>query len=209
MADYRYTLNPAGLKRFFGHMQTEGIPTSKVNRGYLVTIGLKSSNDRAIINVLKSLGFLDTSGNITDLWRGYRDRDMAPVLLATNIRKTYSELFDTYPDAYRKDDEALLNFFRAKTSLGKRAVSAVLTTFKTLCELADFETGKSELAPTTAGTRRERAIPQKEEGVATIPSATALTLNLNIQLQLPATDDFAIYDKLFEAMKKHLINRES
>jgi hypothetical protein len=32
-----------------------------------------------------------------------------------------------------------------------------------------------------------------------------MTLNVNIQLQLPATAESEVYEKLFAAMRKHLI----
>jgi hypothetical protein len=33
-----------------------------------------------------------------------------------------------------------------------------------------------------------------------------INLTINVQLQLPATDDNTIYEKLFEAMKKYLMS---
>jgi len=34
-----------------------------------------------------------------------------------------------------------------------------------------------------------------------------LTININIQLQLPATDDASVYEKLFDAMNKTILAR--
>jgi hypothetical protein len=38
-----------------------------------------------------------------------------------------------------------------------------------------------------------------------VPDIPGLTLNVNLQLQLPATSDGEIYEKLFGAMRKHLM----
>ena len=45
------------------------------------------------------------------------------------------------------------------------------------------------------------------ERVVEIPTGTrGVTININIQLQLPATEDATIYDSLFSALKKHLFS---
>jgi len=75
-------------------------------------------------------------------------------------------------------------------------------TFKTLCELAGFQSlqetetqdvSDTEGTPTTKVTER-------------IATSSGLTVNINIQLQLPATENEEIYDKLFQALKKHLLS---
>ncbi len=50
----------------------------------------------------------------------------------------------------------------------------------------------------------ETPVPQKEE-VTHIPTEMpGLTVNINIQLTLPATDDESVYDKLFASLKRNL-----
>jgi hypothetical protein len=38
-----------------------------------------------------------------------------------------------------------------------------------------------------------------------VQSGDGLTININIQLQIPATDDATVYEKLFEAMNKTIL----
>jgi len=71
-------------------------------------------------------------------------------------------------------------------------------TFKNLCELADFGAMAVEGHVATP-------IARAGEKVSEIPLGTKpVTLNINIQLQLPATEDVTIYEALFSALKKNL-----
>lgn len=105
-ADFPYLTNPASLRKFLEKIRTVGVP-EKVTIAYLASLGFKSANDRPIIAALKLLGFADGSGVPTETWQRYRPRETAGAVLAQAIRTTYSELFSIYPDAERKDNEAL------------------------------------------------------------------------------------------------------
>lgn len=199
MAYFPYTLAPGNLLKFFSHIQKAGIP-GKVTQEYLQKSGFKSSNDRAIVTILKFIRFLDSSGVPTDLWKNYRAIDRAKGVLAAAIKKAYAELFSMYPDAHRKDIEALRNYFSPQTSVGDRALNAIMDTFKALCSISDFEVVAK---PTVEEAPPEKPEPIKKERPEI---ARELTININLQLQLPATQDESIYDKFFAALKKHLMS---
>src|SRR5439155_1978904 len=111
MAEFVYLIKPSAIKEFLEKIHETGVP-AKVSQDYLVSIGFKSKNDRPLIALFKSLGFLDQSGAPTDLYRKYREKKQAPKVLAMAIMTTYSDLYATYPDAHRKDSEALADYFR-------------------------------------------------------------------------------------------------
>jgi len=196
MPEFPYTPNPPNVARFLDLIQQSGVP-GKVTTAYLESVGFKSKNDRYLIPVLKGIGFLDSSGAPTDNWKAYRDKGNARAVMAGALRSAYSELFQTYPDGYRKDDEALHNYFASRTDLAKATLERVVRTFKVLCQKADFEAAPPGTAP---GPTPITGPP------ATVPASSAPVVNINIQLQLPPTDDESVYEKLFAAMKKHLFS---
>jgi hypothetical protein len=194
-----YTPNPNNVKRFFKVIQEVGIPP-KMTIGYLPTIGFRSGNDRYLVSLAKSLGFVDSSGVPTDKWHKYKNKDKAKQVMTSAIRTVYKELFDTYPNAEKRDDATLQNYFAAKhTEVGARVAQYMMQTFKNLCEFADFEGVVTEpgAKPTTPSVGKVSEVT---------PGVKPVTININIQLSLPATEDAAIYDKLFEALKKHLFS---
>jgi hypothetical protein len=201
MAEFAYTPNPAGIRRFLAHIQQAGVPP-KVTGTYLKSVGFRSSNDSYLGSVLKFIGFLDSSGAPTEAWKRYRNKDEGPAVMAAALRSAYSELFGVYPDAYRKDDEALLNYFSGHTTLAKATLGRVVATFKALCAHADFEgLGDASVAPSEVTVQ-----PSPRHAAAPAVAAPTPSVTITIQLQLPATEDASVYDNLFAAMKRHLFS---
>lgn len=207
MADFAYSPHAANVKRFLDHVQSAGVP-DKVTTKYLEKVGFKSKNDRYIIGILKFLDFVDGSGVPTKTWQAYRNKKTAGAVLAASMRKAYADLFKTYPDAHRKDSEALRNYFSAHTKVAESTLGLIVNTFKSLAAAADFDDGSvdlgdvSEAEAVDAAPATERK-PKRERGAS--EAAAPPAVNINIQLQLPATDDGEIYEKLFSALKKHLL----
>jgi hypothetical protein len=203
--DAIYTPTPATIPKFLDTIQGLGVP-NRVTNQYLTSIGFKSTNDRALVPVLKSLGFLDTSGVPTERWKNYRDKAKAKGVLAAAITEAYSGLFETYPDAYRRDNEALRNYFSTHSSnLNEKTLQLVVRTFKSLSSHADFGSpvAADEILEHAGDTSKVKAVRVKE-----LDSESAgLTININIQLQLPPSDDGSVYEKFFEAMNKTILAR--
>jgi hypothetical protein len=168
-----------------------------------------------MIPVLKFVGLVGSDGAPTSLWDAIRVQDKARrAQLASGIRGAYADLFALYPDAHRKDGEALRNFFRAHSSGGEQVQGKLVQTFQVLAEFADFDAPApepSELAPRRAEKQHRKPKEAKPEAGDQSrhedngPSFPGVALNVNIQLQLPATSDGEVYEKLFGAMRKHLI----
>ena len=79
----------------------------------------------------------------------------------------------------------------------------MVSTFKTLCELADFNSGNTTsdiVSSDPASSSQEGHIMKHALG-----KANGMSINLNIQLVLPTTEDATIYDAIFKSMQKHLI----
>ncbi|MCI0404976.1 MAG: DUF5343 domain-containing protein [candidate division Zixibacteria bacterium] len=209
MAEFPYTPNAASLKRFFVQIQTIGTP-SKVTIKWIQSLGFKTSNDRSILSILKSLGFTDNSGTPSEKWQAYRNKKQAGSVLAMALREAYSSLFETYPDANRKDDEALRNFFSSHTTVGDKALSYMVRTFKTLTGIAEFNGAPTLLNLDEEGNDLPKVKSRiKPEYRLDLDTSKDITINVNIQLQLPASDDATIYEKLFEALNKYVLQRRS
>jgi Family of unknown function (DUF5343) len=198
------------VKRFLDHVQKAGVP-DKVTLKYLEKVGFKSKNDRYILGILKFLGFVDSTGVPTKIWRAYRNKESAGATLATAMREAFGDLFRTYPDAHRKDNEALRNYFSAHTNVAESTLGLIVTTFKAIAAIADFESAAPVSAKdveevTAAPVGAKAGGRTQRDSLADNLSPARPAININIQLQLPATEDGAIYDKLFAALKKHLFS---
>jgi len=200
-AEYPYTLATDALREFLGKLKKAGKP-DKINKQYLASLGYTSSNHRAMPGVLRFIGLIDKDGNPTDKYQALRDNQRGPAMLAGFVRDAYSELFKVYPDAQRRDDEALTTFFRAHTDLGDRALSAIVGTFQVLCQFAAFDDdAEAEEKPVTP------KAPEPQRMPAPAVTTSPIVVNVNLQLELPSTSDPEVYKALFSAMAEHIFFR--
>lgn len=199
MAKPPSTPSPGNIKKFFQTIQGLGIP-SKVDQAYLKTIGFKAANDRNLIAILRYIDFIDGKGTPTEKWKDFKDKAKAPKVMASSIKTAYADLFSTYLDAEKRDSATIQNYFAPKWGVSELVTKRMEQTFKQLGGLADF----GAVAVTEPVTKPP--VPTIKE-VAEIPTGVRpVTININIQLQLPATEDATIYDNLFSALKKHLFS---
>lgn len=208
---YAYTTVPGKIPGLLAKIREVGIP-QKANGEWLKTIGYRSSNDRSLLSVLKCIGFIDSTGAPSDLWRGYRGGEHQK-LLGNGIRTGYQGLYATYPNAHEQSDETLANFFSAHTTAGKQVVDKTVATFKALAELADFsaplsstDTAHSEAVNADVG----NGIPGAHTMVrSSMPNpSNGLVININVQLTLPESTNGQVYEQFFKAMRKSLIEVE-
>ena len=205
MATFPYCQVNRRLKDFFDKIRDVRVP-KKADREWLSSIGFGSQPEASIIPVLRFIGFVDASGVPTQRWHDFRNSAASRAVLAEAIRQSYGELFDTYPDAHRRDAETLRRFFHTKQGAGKQVTSKTLGTFQALCELADFDAVPAAVPPLELGigenssTESHTPVPRANRQ----PVAPGLAINLNIQLALPETTDESVYDRIFSAMRKHL-----
>jgi hypothetical protein len=203
MAEVLYTPNPKNVKDFFNTIKSLGTP-SKVTTRDLPKFGFKSSNDRYLIGLSKFLGFIDSAGKPTAKWNDFKDNAKAPKVMADSIKKSYADLYSTYPDAEKQSDNKLKDYFASTSGASGKVAGYMVQTFKNLCGFADFEAVTVE-EPSTAAAPTPTAPASKEVAEIT-KGVRPITVNINIQLQLPATEDATIYDTLFSALKKHLFS---
>jgi hypothetical protein len=168
------------------------------------SLGFKSTNDRALLPILKGLGFVDGSGGPTERRATFRSNHK--VALADGIREHYAKLFLLYPDAYQKDNEALHSFFSSNTSVGEGALKYVIGTFRTLCSLAAFDQPSvASPIPATPALGTPAAIVHTQP---VLTSGPGWTVNINVQLTLPENADSKTFDDFFKAMKKNLLDEK-
>jgi len=215
--EFPYSLTPNRLKSFIEQIPRMGIPM-KVTTRTLPAMGFKSTNDRTLVVILKSLNLVDDTGVPTPDWQKMRSQDQMRLVLATRIREAYAPLFQLYPDAHERSEVEVRDFIRAHTKSGDRVVTAMVTTFRMLCSLADFSSApestnekshSSNFTPSGHG-GSSPYVPQNQGStrIGDVPLYTASNITINLQIQLPEVVDYEYVDAIFESMARHILGRE-
>lgn len=208
MPDVPYTTVPGKVKGLLSKLREVGIP-SKATVQWLRSVGFKSSNDVTLIGVLKAVGFVDGSGVPTSVWTKYRGADHRRVL-GDAIRQGYAELFAVYPDAPTRSQTDIEHVFSTSTSAGKQVISKAVSTFKALCESAEFPTGAD--APDLqfqAGPLHRPIANTGPEVAPSRPTHAAPTVHIDIQVHISAEAGADQIENIFKSMAKHLYGPKS
>jgi hypothetical protein len=210
-----YLVTTKNLDGFLNALKTAKAP-DRVNNKFLQNLEFSSSNDRLFIGMLKSLGFTDESGVPTKRYFDFLDQTQSARLLAEAVREAYSDLFAVNVKANELSAEEVKNKFRTLTQgqNSDHVLGLMAKTFKALTDLADWS--NSTTPPIAQSSDQTSTAPPDE------PSKQTLTkpdeqhreasnrlrlkeLHYNIQIVLPETRDVAVFDAIFESLKKHLL----
>ena len=182
---------------------------------FLEDLGYKSSNDRLILGVLKSLGLLNDTGEPTQRYYDFLDQTQSKKVIATGIQEAYEDLFNLKRDAQNMSQEEVKNKLKTLTqgSKGDKVIDSMARTFKTLCDYADWSEIpiNSQVNSTSASKNNDISekpdyvVQNSPKSVESKPISNQLGLHYNIQIHLPETTNMAVYDAIFKSIKKHLM----
>jgi hypothetical protein len=187
----------------------------KFTHEFLKQLGYNSSNDRAIIPLFKRLGFLTEEGTPTDFYNELKDNTQHAHILGNRIKFLYSELFTINEKINTADDETIKGAISRVTGKDSSTVNRYFSTFKTLVDLAKFDSEKI-----TQQIIKKEEIPKNEkidkqekfEKITTDEDRKSKTnlsapeFHYNIQIHLPATSDISIYNAIFKSLKENILD---
>lgn len=204
MSEYTYTNATGKLKDLLEKIRTIGKPQKNIDTKWLNSIGFKNS-DRPMLGILHQIGFTNDDNIPTERWTQYKGKDYKRVL-AIGIKEGYNDLYNTYPDAHNRSKEDLVNFISSKkASVGEQAISAIVNTYKALCELADFSEGNKIEAEEIIDNKSHLQLPANESNKQSPVISPAFTPNLHINIQIHISADSSLdqIDQIFKSMAKH------
>ncbi len=175
---------------------------------FFENLGFTSSNDRLFINVLKVIGLLDEMGIPTNKYFEFMDQSKSKKIIAEGIRKAYEDLFQINKNAQNMSKSEIEGKFKTLTSgsKGQRAISFMASTFKALCDYADWTESIviNDGIEEKVEVKKEANLSENKNFSNENNNTKTVTLSYDIHIHLPATRDSAIYDALFESLTKHI-----
>lgn len=213
-----YVPSPGPLVQTFNQFR-KAMP-AVVDAGTLKKFALAPNNEAPVLSVFRFLGFIDGDGKrtstATSIFTKHDDGAFAKALEGV-VESSYSDLFEHYgDDTWNTDRDSLIAYFRAtdETSaiVGKRQAVA----FETLSALAGHgevsepkkatkkATGTKKKTLNTVAAKPATGTSTVDLGQAELPNNVGLTVR--IEINLPAQGDQETYDRIFQSIRKNLLN---
>ncbi len=203
MADsYPYMISNGKIESIFVKIRSAAKPAKFTNELFK-QMGFSSSNDRAIIPLLKKLGFLQEDGTPTEYYDRLKDNTDWQFVLGERINELYKDIYSINTEIHTAKDDEIKGAISRITGKDETSVGRYLATFKTLVSLAKF--GSS---PRLKDKPAEREKSPEKEPVKPpqIQSVLGFEFCHNIQIHLPATTDVAVYNAIFKSIRDNLMN---
>jgi hypothetical protein len=203
-----YLSSNKNVEALFSTIQSAKVPDRFTQEFLATTIGLKGTNDRGMIPLLRNLGFLDQSGSPTSTYRQLKNKEAAKSAIADGIRTAYAPLFEANENAYTLSNEKLKGLIAQVAGTDDDMTARIATTFNTLVKQADFsqrgeksntdQTGEDEeadeLPRNNGGSQRSGGL---QPGKGLNPQ-----FHYNIQVHLPSNATEDVYLNIFNAIRK-------
>ncbi|MGZ9583196.1 DUF5343 domain-containing protein [Paenibacillus marinisediminis] len=212
MTEYPYLSSNKNVQAVFEKVRTAAKP-SKFTISFMKQLGFTSSNDQAYPSLFKRLGFITDDGTPTVYYDALRDGSTAKTILASRIKELYSELFTINTKIYEAPDDEIKGAISRLTGKDAKDVGRIFTTFKALCNNADFNI-KSTSIPAIHNAKES---PEENKKISNAVSSDSTTekintqsirpdFHYNIQIHLPATTDISVYNAIFRSIKENLLS---
>ncbi len=181
-----------------GHYTSAKRPDTFSTRFLSETLGLKSTGDRPLISLLKTLGFVDAAGKPTGDYDALKNPERAPYAIGAAIRRAYAPLFAADENAHTRASDQLKGLISQVAGTDEGMTKRIAWTLGALLKVAKFDEAPElvRAAPT----------PEKEydTGEKTSPTLHGLRseFHYNIQIHLPSNGTEDTYINIFNAVRK-------
>ncbi|HET8637618.1 MAG TPA: DUF5343 domain-containing protein [Acidobacteriaceae bacterium] len=222
---YPYVASAGPLVKAVDHLR-RSFP-KEVTADTLRKLGVAPKNESYVINVLRFLGVIDDEGKKVEVKAKafvQHQNEAFATEFGKLVRESYEELFELHGNAtWSLDRNSLTQFFRTTDHSSDVVGTRQASTFAALAALS----GHAEIpAPkAVAATKRPKASvdsgakqkskpsAEKQETFQSLVTKDSISatqsqvgLTVRIEVNLPASGDQETYDRIFQSIRKNLIN---
>ncbi|HUY20433.1 MAG TPA: DUF5343 domain-containing protein [Candidatus Binataceae bacterium] len=206
MPDYPPFMNAYGnIGKILSKIKEAQTP-ERFTQDYLGTkLGFTGGSATPFIPFAKRLGLLGSDGAPTDLYKRFRNPSQSGFAMAEAIKTGYSALFERNEYAYELDHGKLVGLTMEVTGLARDngTLRSIVGSFETLKTFAQFDTAS---VPTEIP--KEKSSESRDSGADEFREPeVGLNLSYTIYLNLPKTDDIAVFNAIFKSLRENFFRR--
>lgn len=197
-----YLSSNKNVGELFAKIASAKVPPKFTHAFLGQTIGLKGTNDRPLIPLLRTLGYLDQSGTPTSKYPELKNPAIAKSSIAHAIRTAYAPLFAADENAHQLTGEKLKGLISQVAGTDEDMTARIASTFSALVKLADF--GAAPPAGDAKPEPEDEQEPEEKGQQRTTRHGKGLRpeFHYNIQIHLPANGTEETYLDIFNALRK-------
>lgn len=211
VTELQYMPSAANVGAILDKIRSAGTPPKFTHDFLKSTLGFGSSNDRAMVKVLRQLGFLSADGTPTQRYNDYRGEARGKAL-AAGLREGWAALFLADEKVYERTNSQVQAIAKSLTGAADSTAGKMASTFKALSDKADWTDGgrSVESSADQLAAEGNTALPAPDGGVPGASTNGAghgglFQLHHDIHIHLPPTTEVSVYRAIFQAIKAELM----
>ena len=210
MAALPYVTATGNVEKALKGIKAAATPDS-VSQDFVKTIlGIKGGSGNQMTAFLKKIGLAAADGTPTDLYKKFRNSATEGWAAGQALKTGYAPLFVRNEYMYKLSDEELRGLVIEETGAEEDSstVPLILACIKQLKKFAKWDQSASAAPSADDATTGRTTPPPPGEAKRERESEPirSFTLGYNINLNLPATSDPAVFNAIFRALKEHLLS---
>jgi Family of unknown function (DUF5343) len=206
--DLPYTPAYGKIATLFDKIAKAKIPDAFTVKYLNQSLGLKSTNDRNLIPLLKKLGFIDGSGKPTAEYSKLKgNKATVGAAVAESLTKAYSPLYEANEKAHDLPPDQLKGLIAQVSGAEDSLIGFIVGTFKNLVKLADFSatpSSEEEPAEEENGNGKPKKDNEQRDEADRQRNAFRPDFRFNIEIHLPSNGTEDTYLAIFNALRKSL-----
>jgi hypothetical protein len=194
--------------KLFDKIASAKIPEAVTQKYIYDILGLKASGDRALIPLLKALGFIDASNKPTAEYAKLKNPTLVKIAIGNAVRKAYTPLFDSNENAHTLNQQELKGLIAQVAGSDSDMTTKICGTFNSLIKISEFsETEKTQNEDEETNEENNN----KGDGSADFGGINGKgkqkkqlhpEFHYNIQIHLPSNASEETYLNIFNALRK-------
>jgi hypothetical protein len=203
---YPYIISNNKIEPILAKIRSAAKPERFSTRETLAKWGFTASNDRAMVGVLKALGFLNENGTPTQDYDRLRDPNEWQYVVGERMRETYADLFAIDMNVNSAPENEVKGAMARVTGKDDESVKRYYATFKALANLARFDArpARAIAGVGSSGSTKEPPRPMVPARGAGTDGNRRPDFHYNIQIHLPVTTDISVYNAIFRSIRENL-----
>ena len=198
-----YLSSNKNIGELFTKIASAAIPPKFTQDFLQKTIGLKGTNDRPLIPLLRNLGFLDQSNTPTAAYSLLKAKDKSGPAIAAGIKTAYAPLFVADETANEHSGEKLKSLVAQVAGTDDDMTARIANTLSVLVKQGDFKTALSAKEEIKKD-KSDEETDEHKEGLPKGRGGKDLLAEFQyvIQVQLPSNGTEETYLNIFNAIRK-------
>ena len=210
MPDYPPFVNAYnGIPVLFQKIKTAAVPPKFTVNFLSTALDMTSSSHRAMIPLLKKLGFIDAANVPTQAYKDFREDSLSGTVMAARLREAYRQLFQSNEYAWKLNKDDLTAKLKSLTGAAEDDpyIPAVASTFLTLSKLAKWEGGAAKKKDATTDDADKEHGGNGSHKQQDDHNDAGLRLSYTINLNLPATTEIEVFNAIFKSLRENLLRQ--